>query len=73
MSVVSAPRATRPKISTAEQLGLFGPAPTPELPRQPCAVCGAWGAFGMSWPLTPEPVFWCFTHRPADFYTRRPS
>jgi hypothetical protein len=68
-----AQRIQRRASSTDEQLGLFGSAPEPEPPRRPCQVCSAWGAFGMSWPLSPKPLFWCATHLPADYYTRKPQ
>lgn len=33
----------------------------------PCA-CGAWGSFGLLPPAVLAPVWFCATHRPADYY-----
>lgn len=66
----TAPRSIR---STSEQLGLFGASLAKPRADRPCEVCDAWGAFGMEWPLTPKPRFWCREHLPADYWTRKPA
>lgn len=47
-------------------------AAPPEPVHQPCAVCSAWGSYGLGPPAQyPHTTFWCRDHLPETYWQEK--